>query len=70
MRNGRNGVRPSAAISMLDKSEGYRMLDRLTQKHFNLSADEFIAAWRSGKLHDENEYPEAVRLAMMIPHVA
>lgn len=55
---------------MLDKSEGYRMLDRLTQKHFNLSADEFIAAWRSGKLHDENEYPEAVRLAMMIPLVA
>lgn len=30
MRNGRNGVRPSAAISMLDKSESCRMLDRLT----------------------------------------
>lgn len=50
-------------------SEGYKMLDRLTGKHFDLSADEFIVAWQAGKFHDENEHPEGVRLAMMIPLV-
>jgi hypothetical protein len=61
-RNVANGGQPG-----LNRDEGYAFLDRLTRKHFEMSASEFIEAWKSGQFQDENEYPEAVRLAMMIP---
>jgi hypothetical protein len=67
-RNGRNGhSEDDGAIYGLSQEQGYALLDRLTQKHLEMSAGDFILAWRAGQFKDEREHPEAVRLAMMIP---
>ena len=54
-------------IRHVSKSEGLEMLDRLTRQYLGISASDFISAWQAGKFHDENEYPEAVRMSLMIP---
>ena len=54
-------------IRQLSPEQGYALLDKQTRQHFGISANEFIEAWRAGKFRDEEKYPEAVGLAMMIP---
>ena len=68
--NGTNGHQLNGhtdGVHGLSQQEGYALLDRLTQEHLNMSASDFIAAWRDGQFQNENDCPEAVRLAMMIP---
>ena len=54
-------------ISEVSREEGYEMLNRLTKRYMKLSARDFIDGWEAGRFHDEDEYPEAVRLSLMIP---
>jgi len=54
-------------VRQFDTKQGYALLDRQTKRILGITAAEFIDAWREGKFRDEDEYPEAVRLAMMIP---
>lgn len=62
MRNGTDG-----RSSELTPGEGREILNRQTLRHLGMSAEEFIEAWRAGKLRDRQEDPEVARLAMMIP---
>jgi len=67
-RNGANGRKgTNGHDGGLNQEQGYALLDRLTRKHLNIDASTFIQAWRDGRFQDESKYPEAVRLAMMIP---
>lgn len=54
-------------IRQVDREEGYAMLDHLTRKHMQMSAREFIERWEAGQFRDEDEFPEATQLSMMIP---
>lgn len=62
-----NGTNGNGYIRTVTPREGYRLLDKLTKQHYGLTAGEFIDAWQAGGFRDEYEYPDAVRLAMMIP---
>lgn len=64
-RNGRQDV--DGHIADVSRDQGYDWLDQLTREYLGLTARDFMAAWREGKYRDEHEYPEAVRLSMMIP---
>ena len=60
-------VKKQSHIREISREEGYKLLNRQTRRYLGMSAAEFIEAWRTGKFRDEREFPEAVRLAMMIP---
>ncbi len=67
MSSGNKQDNVNGHIRQSSRAEGRKLLDRQTQRHLGISADEFIAAWRAGKYRDEDENPEVVQLAMMIP---
>lgn len=45
------------------------MLDDLAREYLNMSGDEFMKAWDSGKFGDDSDRPEIMRLIMLLPFV-
>lgn len=47
--------------------EGREMFDRIARRTMNMSGEEFIEAWESGKFDGQPETPDLVQLVMLIP---
>ena len=56
-----------APVEVLDKVEGYKLLDRQTRKLLGMSADEFLREYDSGRWSGGEEVSEVMRLEMLIP---
>lgn len=59
----------SDRVGHLNRDEGWELLEREAQQALQMSARDFIEAWRSGKYDDPDEHPEAFSLAMLLPFV-
>lgn len=58
----------TSEIRFLTEEEDHAMKEGLAQERFGMSLDQFIEAWQSGRLDDDEEkHDEAVSLAMMLP---
>ncbi|MXY20591.1 MAG: hypothetical protein F4Y49_04560 [Dehalococcoidia bacterium] len=52
----------------LTEEEEQAVMENLAQAKFNMSLEEFIAAWRAGKFDDDYErHSDVVGLAMKLP---
>ena len=51
----------------LSQEEGRKLFDRLAQRYFRMSGEEFLRAWETGKFKSEDESPEVAQLVMLIP---
>lgn len=68
-------VKPSAAtaeslpqVRMLTETEDIAMKENLARKYFDMSLEEFTAAWKAGEFDGDRERHGAVTfLAMMLP---
>jgi hypothetical protein len=54
-------------IREITQKQGYAMLNKQTMQFLNMSAKDFISAWRAGKFRDSQEDPQIARLAALIP---
>jgi len=53
---------------VLSREEGYALFDRLARRYFQMSGEEFLRAWRAGKIDlSKVDSPEAERVLMMLP---
>ena len=53
---------------ILSEQEFLAMKERLAQKRFGMSLEEFTEAWKTGKFDDDQErHGDVVSLAMMLP---
>lgn len=51
----------------LNATEWTALIERETQEFFGLSAAEFARRLQAGDFDDEDAYPEAARIAMLLP---
>ena len=52
----------------LTEEEERTVMENLARTHFDMSLDEFTAAWLDGRFDDDHErHSEVMRLAMMLP---
>ncbi len=52
----------------LSREEGRKIFNRLTHRYFQMSGDEFLQAWKAGKIDwDKVDAPDAERVLMMMP---
>ena len=58
----------SKQVVELTRDEAYEIIDKLSRRHFEMSADEFIDAWKSDQFYDVDT-PEVMRVAMLLPLV-
>lgn len=69
-RRTRRGSRPKTCrppqSKWITKEEGVELLDRQARKYLGMSGPEFRDKYRSGEL-TEDDHPEVVRVAMLIP---
>lgn len=58
----------TSEIRFLTEEEDLAMKEKLAQKRFGMSLDQFREAWQSGQFDDDEEkHNEVVSLAMMLP---
>jgi hypothetical protein len=56
------------SIELLDREEGFALLDQQARELLGMSAEEFVRAWDEGKLAEEAERRlEIMHLAMLLP---
>jgi hypothetical protein len=52
----------------LSREEGQALFDRLTHRYFQMSGEDFLRAWKEGRIDlDQVESPDAERVLMMLP---
>jgi hypothetical protein len=56
----------SDGIVEISAEEGRALVERQTQKHFGLTADEFARRWRAGEI-TEGDDDAVARVAMLLP---
>jgi hypothetical protein len=54
-------------IRELTREEGKALLDTAARRYLDMSADEFIQAWESGKFDDDPDQPDVMYVAMLLP---
>lgn len=54
-------------IRRLTQKEAYAKFERLTRHYFDMSPEEFILAYRSGKLDDHPNHTDVEYVGMLIP---
>ncbi len=55
-------------VRILDEQEFLAMKERLAQKRFGMSLEEFTKAWKAGEFdNDPERHGDVVSLAMMLP---
>ena len=54
------------AVEELTPEQGRQLFDRMARERLGMSGEEFLAAWHSGRLA-EDDRPEVVELSMLIP---
>ena len=55
-------------VRILNEQEFLAMKEKLAQKRFGMSLQEFTEAWKAGKFDDDPErHGDVVSLAMMLP---
>lgn len=60
----------SEGIRFLDAEEAREIVDRHARKYFDMSAEEFVHAWRDGELDDHPNQSEVTFVAMMLPLIS
>lgn len=59
-------IKPNQVREM-SYEEGYQMVEKLTRRYHNMSVEEFIEAWKSGKFADNPDRYEVVHIVMLLP---
>ncbi len=54
-------------VHFMTLEEGRQMFDEIARKTVNMSGEEFIHAWESGKFDDQSENTAVSRLVALIP---
>ena len=57
----------AGTIKELTAEEGRDLLDAQSRKYLDMSGQEFLQKWESGKFDDDQDRPEIMRLVMLIP---
>jgi len=65
---GKKGRVATAAggVHELTREEAWELVDRQTKRYFNLSAQEFVDAWKAGRFKEVDE-ADVVRLGLLVP---
>jgi hypothetical protein len=54
---------------LIDQDEGRRLLDQAARSHFQMSGDDFLAAWDRGDFADEPDPMKLLAVTTLIPYV-
>lgn len=57
----------TAEIQELDAGEARALFDAEVRRCFHMSGDEFIRKYEAGEFGDDDECPDVMRVAMLIP---
>lgn len=54
-------------VHVATTEESWAIYEREAQRNLGMSAQAFMAAWRRGEFHGQEERPEVMRVAMLLP---
>jgi hypothetical protein len=54
-------------VRALTEGEAREVLDRQARRYLDMSGEDFVAAWDAGRFRHDDDRPEVVRVAMLLP---